>query len=62
MTFVSAALGLVATASVASSHLPTTATSPGTMTIDLLPGNPDNTVDLANQRSRAAAVGQARTA
>ena len=56
MTFVSAALGLVATASVASSHLPTTATSPGTMTIDLLPGNPDNTIDLASQRVIPVAI------
>ncbi len=50
MTFLSAALGLVTTASVARSHLPTTATSPGTVTIDLLPGNPDNTIDLASHR------------
>ena len=50
VTFLIAALGLVTTASVANSHLPTTATSPGTMTIDLLPGNPDNTIDLGSQR------------
>ena len=56
MRFLGAALGLVATASVASSHLPTTAASPGTMTIDLLPGNPDNTIDLAYQRVIPVAI------
>ena len=56
MTFLGAALGLVSTASVASSHLPTTATSPATMTIDLLPGNPENTIDLARQRVIPVAI------
>ena len=45
-----AAMGLVATTSVASSHLPTTAPVPGAMIIDLLPGNPENTINLASQR------------
>jgi hypothetical protein len=50
MTLVSAVLCLASTASLASSHLLTTAPGPGTMTIDLLPGNPDNTVNLVTQR------------
>jgi hypothetical protein len=50
ITVLGAALALITTASVASSHLLTTATGPGTMTIDLLPGNPENTINLVSQR------------
>ena len=53
MTLVSAVLCLASTASLASSHfsqLLSSAPAPGTMTIDLLPGNPDNTVNLVTQR------------
>jgi hypothetical protein len=55
-TAIAAGLILATSASVASSELITTAAVPGTMTIDLLPGNPDNSVDLGKQRVVSIAI------
>lgn len=56
MTVLTCALCAVATTSEASSHLLTTAQGPGTMTIDLLPGNPENTINLVSQRVIPVAI------
>jgi hypothetical protein len=55
-TAIAAGLILATSASAASSELITTAAVPGTMTIDLLPGNPDNSVDLGKQRVVSIAI------
>ena len=54
--FLSISLGLTTTTSMASSHLLTTAPVPGTMIIDLLPGNPENTIDLGRLRVVSIAI------
>ena len=54
--FLGISLGLTTTASMASSHLLTTAPVPGTMSIDLLPGNPENTIDLGRLRVISIAI------
>ena len=56
MTILTGVLCFVTGTSVASSHLLTTAQSPGTMTIDLLPGNPENTINLVSQRVVPVAI------
>ena len=52
------AVGLLLTtkAGAASSELLTTAPVPGSMIIDLLPGNPDNNIDLSRQRVVSIAI------
>ncbi|MDC1287337.1 hypothetical protein N8198_05580 [Gammaproteobacteria bacterium] len=49
-------LWLTTTAAVAASELMTTARVPGTMSIDLLPDNPDNIINLADRRVIPIAV------
>jgi hypothetical protein len=56
MALLTSALCFVTSASEASSHLPSTAERPGTMTIDLLPGNPENTINLISQRMIPIAI------
>ena len=56
VTAITAGLILATSASAASSELITTAPVPGTMTIDLLPGNADNSVDLGSQRVISIAI------
>ena len=50
VTTLTIALWLSATTVVAASELMSTAPVPGAMTIDLLPDNPDNIINLANRR------------
>jgi hypothetical protein len=56
VTAITAGLILATSASAASSELITTASVPGTMIIDLLPGNPDNSIDLGRQRVVSIAI------
>ena len=56
VTVITIGLILVTGPSAANSELITTASVPGTMTIDLLPGNPDNSIDLGSQRVVSIAI------
>lgn len=56
ITAITAGLILATSATAASSELITTASVPGSMTIDLLPGNPDNSIDLGRQRVVSIAI------
>jgi hypothetical protein len=56
VTAITAGLILATSASAASSELITTAPVPGSMIIDLLPGNPDNSIDLGRQRVVSIAI------
>jgi hypothetical protein len=56
ITFVTTALCLAPAASLASSQLLTTAPVAGTMSIDLLPGDPENTINLVTQRLLPIAI------
>ena len=56
ITVLTVSLFLSTNASAASSELLTTAPVPGSMIIDLLPGNPDNNIDLGRQRVVSIAI------
>jgi hypothetical protein len=56
VALVSTALYLASTPTLASSHLLTTAPVPGGMTIDLLPGDSENTINLVTQRLLPIAI------
>ena len=53
---ITVSLLLTTNAGAASSELLTTAPVPGSMIIDLLPGNPDNNIDLGRQRVVSIAI------
>ena len=56
ITALTVSLILSTNAGAASSELLTTAPVPGSMIIDLLPGNPDNNIDLGRQRVVSIAI------
>jgi hypothetical protein len=56
ITALTVSLLLSTSAGAASSELLTTAPVPGSMIIDLLPGNPDNNIDLGRQRVVSIAI------
>jgi hypothetical protein len=56
ITALTVSLLLTTNAGAASSELLTTAPVPGSMIIDLLPGNPDNSIDLGRQRVVSIAI------
>ena len=56
ITALTVSLFLTTNAGAASTELLTTAPVPGSMIIDLLPGNPDNSIDLGRQRVVSIAI------
>jgi len=56
ITALTVGLVLTTNAGAVSSELLTTAPVPGSMIIDLLPGNPDNNIDLGRQRVVSIAI------
>ena len=56
ITAITVSLFLSTNAGAASSELLTTAPVPGSMIVDLLPGNPDNNIDLGRQRVVSIAI------
>jgi hypothetical protein len=56
ITALTVSLLLTTNAGAASSELLTTAPVPGSMIIDLIPGNPDNSIDLGRQRVVSIAI------
>jgi hypothetical protein len=56
ITALTVSLFLTTNAGAASSELLTTAPVPGSMIIDLIPGNPDNSIDLGRQRVVSIAI------